>query len=97
MRSHPVIRSFQHEADDGLDRTTEESNNIAGQQDRVFELLTNVALCIGDCFMLCEKEALDERESLDAARRHLVALWVKSYKGLAHSQQDQNIFTATVV
>ena len=47
--------------------------------------------------MLCEKEALDERESLDAARRHLVALWVKSYKGLAHSQQDQNIFTATVV
>ncbi len=72
------------------------------KQDAVFSRLTNFAVWVQDCTKFCETVELDARESRDAARRHLVALWVKADEdterySLAAPSENSHVFTATSV
>ncbi len=48
------------------------------KQDAVFQRLTNFAVWVQECTRNCEMVELQQRESRDAARRLLVALWVRA-------------------
>ena len=48
------------------------------KQDAVFQRLTSFAVWVQNCTRHCEAVELETRESRDAARRVLVALWVRA-------------------
>ena len=48
------------------------------KQDAMFERLTNFAVWVQKCEGFCKTVELDAREKRDAARRHIVQLWVRA-------------------
>ena len=48
------------------------------KQDAVFERLTNFAVWVQECTKYCRMVEFEAHESRDAARRMLVALWVRA-------------------
>ncbi len=48
------------------------------KQDAVFQRLTSFAVWVQNCTKHCEAVERETRESRDAARRVLVALWVRA-------------------
>ena len=48
------------------------------KQDAVFERLTNFAVWVQECTKYCRMVEFEAHESRDAARRTLVALWVRA-------------------
>ncbi|RDX44278.1 hypothetical protein OH76DRAFT_1359858 [Lentinus brumalis] len=81
---------------------TQQVQIMVQKQDAVFARLTNFAVWVQDCTKFCETVELDARESRDAARRHLVALWVKADEdterySLAAPSENSHVFTATSV
>ena len=56
---------------------TEQQQTVLAKQEAVFERLTHFAVWVQDCTKVCDSVALDARAGRDAARRHLVALWVR--------------------
>ena len=48
------------------------------KQEAVFQRLTSIAVWVQDCTRHCETVELETRARRDAARRELVALWVRA-------------------
>ena len=48
------------------------------KQDAVFQRLTNFAVWVQECTKYCRMVEFEAHESRDAARRTLVALWVRA-------------------
>ncbi len=46
------------------------------KQDAIFSRLTNFAVWLQNCAQECAMVELEAREKRDAARRHIVQLWV---------------------
>ncbi|KAI0370121.1 hypothetical protein BV20DRAFT_1036130 [Pilatotrama ljubarskyi] len=57
---------------------TQQVQIMIQKQDAVFQRLTSFAVWVQNCTKHCETVELETRESRDAARRQLVALWVKT-------------------
>ncbi|KAI0801516.1 hypothetical protein C8Q74DRAFT_1192389 [Fomes fomentarius] len=57
---------------------TQQVQVMVQKQDAVFQRLTNFAVWVQECTKNCEMVELQQRESRDAARRQLVALWVRA-------------------
>ncbi|EJF67450.1 hypothetical protein DICSQDRAFT_177063 [Dichomitus squalens LYAD-421 SS1] len=59
---------------------TQQVQVMIQKQDAMFERLTNFAVWVQNCTQECSVVELEGREKRDAARRHLVELWVKADK-----------------
>ncbi|KAI8980613.1 hypothetical protein BD414DRAFT_420307 [Trametes punicea] len=57
---------------------TQQVQVMIQKQEAVFQRLTSFAVWVQDCTKHCEAVELETRESRDAARRQLVALWVQA-------------------
>ena len=60
------------------DPITEQVQVMVQKQEAIFERLTNFAVWVQNCTQECSMVELDAREKRDAARRHIVELWVKA-------------------
>ena len=70
------------------------------KQEAIFERLTNFAVWVQNCTQECSMVELDAREKRDAARRHIVELWVKADEeserySLAAPSENSHVFMAT--
>ena len=62
----------------GLSRISERQLTVFAKQVAVFERLTDVAAWVQDCTKkVCDSITLNARAERNAARRHLVPLWVR--------------------
>ncbi|KAI0640312.1 hypothetical protein C8Q77DRAFT_126401 [Trametes polyzona] len=79
---------------------TQQVQIMTQKQDAVFQRLTAFAVWVQDCTKHCEAVELESRASRDAARRQLVALWVRADEdagtfSLAAPSENAHVFHPT--